>query len=145
MTYNELIKNYYGDLNNLANLLKNLTDSYRLLIGGAAELNNIPEARTKYVKEAVNRADKLGETIDEIIHLLHDCGESYFQYCDVLNKYILTNSNSSVILTEVDNELLFQNSTVGSKSSMPQNPSPSIRDFEDIIFKKKNDSEKNKD
>lgn len=109
MGYNEVIKNYYGNLNNLADLLKKLTDSYRLLIGGAYELNNIPEARTKYVKEAVSRADKLGDEIDHLIDLLEECGESYYQYCTTVNDYILKNSDSKMILTEVDNDLLFQN------------------------------------
>ena len=80
MGYNQLIKDYYGNLNNLVDLLKKLTESYRLLIGGAYELNNIPEARTKYVKEAVSRADKLGEEIDHLIDLLDECGESYYKY-----------------------------------------------------------------
>ena len=44
MGYNKLIHEYYINLSNLASLLKTLTDSYRLLIGGAFELNNIPEA-----------------------------------------------------------------------------------------------------
>lgn len=110
MGYNKLIKDYYGNLSNLVDLLKKLTESYRLLIGGAYELNNIPEARTKYVKEAVNRADKLGEEIDHLIDLLEECGESYYKYVSIMNDYILKNGNNKVILTEVDSDLQFGNS-----------------------------------
>lgn len=112
MKYQELIKDYYGNLNNLNDLLKKMTESYRLLIGGAAELNNIPEAKNSYVKDAVRRADKLGETIDHLIELIDSCGESYYQYCTIINNFILTNSNSDIILTEVDNDLLFKNSSI---------------------------------
>lgn len=123
MGYNKLIKEYYGNLNNLADLLKKLTESYRLLIGGAFELNNIPEARTKYVKEAVNRADKLGEEIDHLIDLLDECGESYYKYVAVMNDYILKNGNNDIILTEVDTDLQFENSP-GVTNSMNFNNSP---------------------
>lgn len=117
MGYNKLIKDYYGNLSNLVDLLKKLTESYRLLIGGAYELNNIPEARTKYVKEAVNRADKLGEEIDHLIDLLEECGESYYKYVAVMNDYILKNGNNKVILTEVDSDLQFGNSPNVNNSS----------------------------
>ena len=116
MKYQELIKDYYTDLNNLTELLKKMVDSYRLLIGGAGELNNINEARTSYVKDAVKRADKLGETIDHLIDLIDECGESYFKYCAVVGDYILKKGNDKIILTEVDNELYFQDS---STSNMP--------------------------
>ena len=123
MGYNKLIHEYYINLSNLASLLKTLTDSYRLLIGGAFELNNIPEARTKYVKEAVNRADTLGDEIDHLIDLLEECGESYYKYVAVMNDYILKNGNTDLILTEVDSDLQFSNSP-GVTSSGGFNSSP---------------------
>ncbi len=138
MGYNKLIKDYYGNLNNLADLLKKLTESYRLLIGGAFELNNIPEARTKYVKEAVSRADKLGEEIDHLIDLLDECGESYYKYVAVMNDYILKNGNNKVILTEVDSDLQFGNSpSVNSPSGFNSSPGNNIgpRPKEDIESK----------
>lgn len=123
MGYHKVIKDYYANLSNLTDLLKKLTDSYRLLIGGAFELNNIPEARTKYVKEAVSRADKLGEEIDHLIDLLEECGESYYKYCATVNEYILKNADSKVILTEVDSDLQFENSpAVNSPSAFNNSP-----------------------
>lgn len=118
MKYHELIKDYYQNLNNLSELLKKMSESYRLLIGGAGELNNIPEARSSYVKDAVRRADKLGETIDDLISLIDSCGESYYKYCTTVNEFILNKSSSDMILTEVDDELLFQNSTIREEDSV---------------------------
>lgn len=112
MKYQQLIKEYYVDINNLNQLLKTMVDSYRFLIGGAAELNNIYEAKSSYVKEAVHRANELGKIIDDVIELLDVCGESYFKYCALVGDYILKKSDSNKILTEVDNDLLFQDSSV---------------------------------
>lgn len=118
MKYQQLMKEYYVDINNLNQLLKTMVDSYRLLIAGAAELNNIYEAKSSYVKDAVHRANKLGDTIDNVIDLLEECGETYFKYCAVVGEYILKKSDNKVILTEVDEELFFQDSSVREEFEM---------------------------
>ena len=112
MKYQQLMKQYYGDLSNLNQLLQSMVNSYRLLIAGAAELNNINEARSSYVKVAVKRADSLGKIIDHIIDLIDECGEGYFKYIKIVGGHILKNTDNNVILTEVDNELLFQDASV---------------------------------
>ncbi|MDU2491845.1 MAG: hypothetical protein E7D27_14895 [Clostridium celatum] len=118
MKYQQLMKEYYVDINNLNQLLKTMVDSYRLLIAGAAELNNIYEAKSSYVKDAVHRANKLGDTIDNLIDLLEECGETYFKYCAVMGEYILKKSDNKVILTEVDEELFLQDSSVREEFEM---------------------------
>ena len=110
--YKDFVKDYYVDVSNMTDLLKRLTDSYRLLVAAAAELNNINEAKTSAVKEAVKRSEKLGECIDHLIDLIDECGDSYYEYCVVVNKYIKKNGSPDVILTEVNDEILFQNSTI---------------------------------
>ena len=112
MKYQQLMKQYYGDINNLSQLLQSMVNSYRLLIAGAAELNNINEAKSSYVKVAVKRADSLGKIIDHIIDLIDECGEGYFKYIKIVGGHILKNTDNNVILTEVDNELLFQDASV---------------------------------
>lgn len=112
MKYQQLMKQYYGDINNLSQLLQSMVNSYRLLIAGAAELNNINEAKSSYVKVAVKRADRLGKIIDHIIDLIDECGEGYFKYIKIVGGHILKNTDNNVILTEVDNELLFQDASV---------------------------------
>ena len=54
----------------------------------------------------------MGKIIDDVIELLDVCGESYFKYCALVGDYILKKSDSNKILTEVDNDLLFQDSSV---------------------------------
>ena len=112
MKYQQLMKQYYRDINNLSQLLQSMVNSYRLLIAGAAELNNINEAKSSYVKVAVKRADSLGKIIDHIIDLIDECGEGYFKYIKIVGGHILKNTDNNVILTEVDNELLFQDASV---------------------------------
>ena len=112
MKYQQSMKQYYGDINNLSQLLQSMVNSYRLLIAGAAELNNINEAKSSYVKVAVKRADSLGKIIDHIIDLIDECGEGYFKYIKIVGGHILKNTDNNVILTEVDNELLFQDASV---------------------------------
>ena len=87
MKYQQLIKEYYVDINNLNQLLKTMVDSYRLLIGGAAELNNIYEAKSSYVKEAVHRANELGKIIDDVIELLEVDNDLLFQDSSVREEY----------------------------------------------------------
>lgn len=111
MSYRHLIKDQYNDINNLTTLLNSLVNSYRLLIGGAYELNNISEAKKSDVKEAVKRADNLGEIIDEVIKGLEDCNTSYVKYCKIKKSFIDDKALKDNILTEINSELDFKNSS----------------------------------
>lgn len=111
MPYRNLMKNQYNEINNLTNLLSSMVNSYRLLIGGANELNNIYEAKKGNVKDAVKRADDLGEIIDEIIKTIDECSTSYIKYCKIKKSFIDEFSDKDSILTEIDYELDFKNST----------------------------------
>ncbi|MBQ6819684.1 MAG: hypothetical protein IJO26_00125 [Clostridium sp.] len=111
MTYRHLVENQYNEVNNLTSLLNSLVNSYRLLIGGAYELNNISEAKKSDVKEAVKRADNLGEIIDEVIKALDDCNTPYVKYCKLKKSFIDDKSIKDNILTEINNEIEFTNSS----------------------------------
>jgi len=111
LSYRGLIDNQYTDVSNLTTLLGTLVNSYRLLIGGAYELNNISEAKKSDVKEAVKRADNLGEIIDEIIKTLDECNTSYIKYCKIKKSFIDDKTIKDNILTEINNEIEFQNSS----------------------------------
>ncbi|WP_066891079.1 hypothetical protein [Clostridium nigeriense] len=110
MAYRHLIKDQYTDISNLTTLLNSLVNSYRLLIGGAYELNNISEAKKSDVKEAVKRADDVGEIIDEIIKALDECNTSYVKYCKIKKSFIDEKAIKDNILTEINYELDFKNS-----------------------------------
>ncbi|CDG02539.1 Putative uncharacterized protein [Clostridium chauvoei JF4335] len=87
-----------------------MVNSYRLLIGGASELYNISLVKKSDVKDAIDRVDKLGEIIDDLIGTIQNCGGSYFKYCEIMSKYIKAQTDKDAILTEIDYELDFDNS-----------------------------------
>lgn len=58
------------DLNNLTNLLKGLADCNRTLIGSVMDMNNLPMAKKDDIKKALNRANKLGNIIDDVIKVI---------------------------------------------------------------------------
>lgn len=109
MGYRNIIEKHSSDINNLAELLFKFTNSYRLLIGGAADLNTIALARKKEVRNAIKRADELGEIIDELIEVIDYCDYTYFNYCKVKSDYITCKTKLDIIKTEIDEELDFFN------------------------------------
>lgn len=105
MSHRKLIENYYVDINNLADLLGKLVNSYRLLIGGADELNKIALSKRSDVKEALKRADELGEVIDGIIEALNKASYGYLDYCAIKSEAIKGKMDLKHIHTEIDEEL----------------------------------------
>lgn len=110
MSYREIVKENFDELNSLVDILGKFVNSYRLLIGGAGELNNIALAKKNEVKDALDRVEEVGNIIDSLVKVIEGSGECYFKYTKIKNEFILANTQKDVILTEVDNELDFQNS-----------------------------------
>ncbi|QGU96064.1 hypothetical protein GOM49_14045 [Clostridium bovifaecis] len=104
----KVIQTYYTDINNLADLLGKLVNSYRLLIGGADELNKIALSKKSDVRDALKRADKLGDIIDEIIEILEKSSDSYVDYCDLKSEIIKGKLNEGYIYTEIEEDLNFK-------------------------------------
>ena len=100
-----MIQNYYSDINNLADMLTKLVSSYRLLIGGADELNKIALSKKSEVKDALKRADNLGDIIDETIKVLDDASFSYMSYCKMKTEVMKCKLQIEFIETEIDQEL----------------------------------------
>ncbi|MBU3090794.1 hypothetical protein K2F40_02320 [Clostridium sp. CM028] len=105
MAHRRVIQNYYDDVNNLADILTKLVSSYRLLIGGADELNKIALSKKSEVKDALKRADNLGDIIDETIKVLDDAGYSYMSYCKIKTEVMNCKIQTEYIETEIDEEL----------------------------------------
>ncbi len=110
----------YEELRRLSDLLKSYVDSYRLLVAGAAELNNIYGRKDKEVKNAIGRVDAVGEKIDEIMDVIEKHQHNYLKYSKIKNDVVFDsytngkakNGMKSVIQTEIDTELnLFNDST----------------------------------
>lgn len=76
-----------GDIRILIDILTPLVSSYRLLIGAADEFNGITLAHKSDLEGAINRADNMGDIIDDIDKKLKclikqllkrmDCSEDY--------------------------------------------------------------------
>lgn len=109
MAYREVVKYNHDELNNLADMLGKFVNSYRLLIGGAGELNNIALAKKSEVKDALERIEDVGSIIDDLVKVIEGSGECYFKYIKIKNEFILAKTEKDIILTEIDNELDFQN------------------------------------
>ncbi|WP_446898355.1 hypothetical protein ACSVC9_00020 [Clostridium sp. LBM24168] len=109
MSHRKIIEDYYCDIDNLADLLSKLTNSYRLLIGGAGELNTIALAHKKDVKSAISRVNKLGNTIDDIIKVLDKSSCCYMDYCELRSELIQGKIKMQYIEDEIDEELFMEN------------------------------------
>lgn len=105
MSHKRVVDNYYVDLNNLVDVLSKLVSSYRLLVGGAAELNQIALAKKKDIKDAIERAADLGDIIDKVIESLEKTEGTYLEYCKLKSKILEYKVESQFIETEIDEEL----------------------------------------
>lgn len=104
----KVIQTYYSDLNNLSELLLKLVNSYRILIGGADELNKIALASKGDVKEALKRADKVGDLIDDVIEALKHSSENYAEYCDIKGELLKERLSVEYIFAEIEQDLSFK-------------------------------------
>lgn len=82
-----------------------MVNSYRLLIGGAGEINQITLARKGEVRDALRRADKLGESIDEIIKTIEYMQSQYIDYCKLKASILEDGIQKEYVETEIDEEL----------------------------------------
>ncbi|GAA0744500.1 hypothetical protein [Clostridium oceanicum] len=105
MGYRKVVNNYYCDVNNLCEILTRLVNSYRLLIGGAADLNSIALARRKQVKDALERVDEVGNMIDEIVCVLEQTNCTYLNYCRLKSKIIRCKLQAQNIQQEIQEDL----------------------------------------
>lgn len=112
MANRKVIEEYYCDIDNIAKLLTSFVNSYRLLIGGAAELNQITPATKRDVKKAIRRVDKMGDIIDELLETIEECEENYIDYCKVKADIISCKIEKNIILTEIDQEISFYNEEI---------------------------------
>ena len=105
MSNRKLVQSYYEDINCLADLLGKLVNSYRLLIGGAGELNQIALATKSDVKHAITRINRLGGVIDNIITDMDDLNEEYIKYCKYKSELIKGIIGSEFVQNEIEEQL----------------------------------------
>ncbi len=110
MVNRKIVEDYYCDINNLTDFLSRLVNSYRLLVGGAGELNTIALAHKKDVRKAIKTSNDLLDVIDEVVEVLEKTSFGYMDYCKVKGEIMKSQLQAQYIQTEIDNELKLQNS-----------------------------------
>ncbi|MFL0249691.1 hypothetical protein ACJDT4_04590 [Clostridium neuense] len=118
MCKKKIIEDYYCDLNNLSGLLTNCVSSYRLLIGGASELNQITPATRHDVKKAIERVDKLGDIIDELLETMECYEIDYMNYCKIKANVMKCKLNRKFVLAQIEDELIIK------RDNTPKTPPP---------------------
>lgn len=58
---------YHHRIREVTSLLTSLVNSYRMLVDAADQFNRIALAHRDDVKEAVDRAEELGDIVDEVL------------------------------------------------------------------------------
>ncbi|MGL5869025.1 hypothetical protein [Clostridium chrysemydis] len=114
---NKLMENHFNEMDKLADLLKKLVESYRLLVGGAAELNNINKRKGRDVDSALDNIEHVDRTIASLLEVIECYEKNYMKYSKIKNEIIgLINEKSKVkkeleneILTEINEDLNLQN------------------------------------
>jgi hypothetical protein len=109
MSRRKVVESYYSDICNLAQLLEKYVAAYRLLIGGAEELNTISAASRSQVKKALHRSYELGEIIDDVLEIIEKSECSYFDYCKLKGNIMERKLEMQTIETEIDDELKLDN------------------------------------
>ena len=100
---------YFREINSLVDILGKYVNSYRLLIGSAGELNSIALAKKSDVKDTLKRVEEIGDLIDCLVETL-DCAQcNYIEYLRLKSTILQVEVSKEIILTEIDNELKFQN------------------------------------
>lgn len=86
-------------------------NSYRLLVGSAGELNQIALAKKKEVKDTLDLVDELGDIIEEVLDTIKKSQDNYNVYCKLKSKLVGDKIQEDYILTEINEELDFKNSS----------------------------------
>ncbi|AKN33349.1 hypothetical protein Ccar_21990 [Clostridium carboxidivorans P7] len=141
MTCRKIMEDYYNDINNLSDFLAKLVNSYRLIVGGAGELNGIALAHKKDVKKAIKTSNDLLKVINEVICMLEKTSCGYIDYCQLRAQIVESRMQAQYIQTEIDNELKLQN----SQGDTPNSEKDTIINERDLSHDEKDDSNNEKE
>lgn len=108
MSNRRVIQDYYNDINSIADLLSKLSNSYRLLVAGAGELNVIALANKKDVRKAIKRANELGRIIDDLIRVLDTSDTGYLNYLELKNQIISTRVQVQALENEINEAVKYK-------------------------------------
>lgn len=102
----KLIDSYYGDINNLADYLTKLVNSYRLMVASANDLNDIALARKGEVRKAIHLSNELGDVIDDVIQAIQKSSDGYFDYCKIKSGAVKNKVQPEYVETEIQEDLI---------------------------------------
>ncbi|MEW8954985.1 hypothetical protein [Clostridium sp.] len=105
MSHRDLMEYHQREIVAMEEMLTRLINSYRLLIGGANELNGIALAKKSQVKDALKRAEVLGCLIDDVSDALRRCQCRYLDYCVMYSQEIKGCINPESIYEDIQCEL----------------------------------------
>lgn len=111
MRNSDVFKSHFNEVKNLSSLLNNYVNSYRLLVGAAGELNNIYKVRKRDLDDALDRVKEMGEIIDTVLEIIKENEDVYIKYIRLKSEILNSKASKDIILTEVEEDLLFDNST----------------------------------
>lgn len=104
--YSKLVQSYCYDLNYIADILAKFSGTYSVLINSADTFNKIALAKKNDVKDAIDRADKLGKIIDKLIENISIQANLYINYSGIKNDYIINNlSLNEIIKSEIKHNI----------------------------------------
>jgi hypothetical protein len=103
-----VIQEYYNDINGIVDLLSKLSNSYRLLVAGAGELNVIALANKKDVRKAIKRANELGRVIDDLIRTLDIADTGYLNYVELKNQIISARVQVQALEVEINEAVKYK-------------------------------------
>lgn len=101
----KVIEDYCSDINNITDNITKLVSSYRLMIGGADELNRITLAKKSDLKAAIKRVNKIGDIIDDYLKILEEINLPYFEYCKLRSDYYKARMKAEFVLEEIEEEI----------------------------------------
>ena len=111
----EIFRKHFKEVNDLSSVLSSYANTYRLLVGAAGELNNIAKVRKRDLDDALDRVDEMGKIIDSILEVIKENEEAYIKYIKLKSKFIIEKTSKDVILTEVEQDVLFENFNRGEE------------------------------
>lgn len=98
----QLVDNYNADLFNLLETLSKLTNNYRLMIGGASDLNQITLAHKRDVTKALKRVRVVGDMIDEVLEVLSKSELTYLKYCKIKSDLVSCMNELDFVKAELE-------------------------------------------
>lgn len=139
MNYNEIVREYYNELSNVVVLLEKYVNSYRILIGSAADLNGLVLAKKREVKAALDRACRLGSLIDDLLDVLECCQCTYLNYVKIKSDILVIKTERNLILNDVDQEIcgtpkIYENNSQGIQENIIENEASENADIQSILL-----------